>query len=353
MKIIAGISNSHKAEEIEMYAKAGVDEFFVGYIPKEWSDEYGWELSNNRRETASYQYRNRVDIVNVVDLIHKQQRKVYLTVNAHEYNTNQTKLLVRILKNIEDIKFDGFIVSNIGILLELQRNGFNQEINISIGGGNNNIETLKFFKENFDNIGRLILPRKLTLSEIEKIAAYASEQKIRLEAFGMAAFCVFNDEFCFTWHGPSNKCFCQSPMFEFREVQPILFGDDWKDELYRENINTFYFRHNKIASEIKQQRDNSLKKPVPFGAKELQNLHTIACINKCGLCAFQKFKEWGIETIKLPLRGQDFKGNLAIIEITKKTINQANATPKFCQDLMSSPNFCSGSNCYYDYPYPK
>jgi collagenase-like PrtC family protease len=355
MRIIAGISNAHRPEEIQAYAQAGVDEFFVGYVPAEWSDEYGWELSNNRRETAHYQYRSKNDLANVVNLIRKEGKKVFLTVNAHEYNTHQTKLLLRILGSISDIEFDGFIISNIGMLLELQKNGFNQVMNISIGGGSNNIETLQFFCDNFKNIGRFILPRKLTLSEIEKISTFARENKIRLEAFGMAAFCVFNDEYCFTWHGPSNKCFCQSPMFEFREMRPLLFDTDWKKEVSGEEIGVFYRRQAEIRSEVDALRtDYSVKHPkAKISVQELSKAHLLASLNKCGLCAFQKFKDWGIEAVKLPLRGQDFKGNIGIVQIARKAIEAPDATVKFCQDLMASPNFCSGTNCYYDYPYPK
>ena len=67
----------------------------------------------------------------------------------------------------------------------------------------------------------------------------------------------------------------------------------------------------------------------------------------------EKFKAWGIEAVKLPLRGQNHRGNLAIVDLAKKVINESNASPQFCQKLMGSPNFCSGSNCYYNYPYPK
>lgn len=355
MRIIAGISNAHRPEEVQAYAQAGVDEFFVGYVPKEWSDEYGWELSSNRRETANYQYRSKNDLANVVNLIHEQKKKVFLTVNAHEYNTHQTKLLLRILDSINDIEFDGFIISNVGMLLELQKNGFDQIMNISIGGGSNNTETLQFFSENFINVGRFILPRKLTISEIEKIAAYALEHKIRLEAFGMAAFCVFNDEYCFTWHGPSNKCFCQSPMFEFREMRPLLFETDWKKEISSEEIGTFYRRQTDIRSEVETMRtDYWTKHPkAKMTIQELSKVHILASLNKCGLCAFQKFKEWGIEAVKLPLRGQDFRGNIGIIQIARRAIEEPNATVSFCQKLMDSPSFCSGTNCYYDYPYSK
>lgn len=355
MKIITGISNAHTAEEIKAYSDAGVDEFFVGYVPKEWSEVYGWELSSNRRETAAYQYRNKEDLANVVNLIHENKRKVYLTVNAHEYNSRQSRLLINILKSINDIEFDAFIVSNIGILLELQKNGFEQPINVSIGGGSNNIETLRFFKDNFENIGRFILPRKLTIGEIEKIAAYAAENSIRLEVFGMAAFCVFNDEFCFTWHGPSNKCFCQSPMYEFRETRPLLMGTDWKHEIESTDVNTYYRKQVETMAEIKRTREDYLAKRSMAAASnhEMSILHVLASLNKCGLCAFQKFKDWGIEAVKLPLRGQNFRGNIAIVDLSRKAILEKNASPQFCQRIMGSPHFCSGQNCYYDFPYPR
>ncbi|MBN1950466.1 MAG: U32 family peptidase [Bacteroidales bacterium] len=355
MKIITGISNAHSPNEIQAYVEAGVDEFFVGYIPKEWSDEYGWELSSNRRETASYQYREKEDMETVVDLIHQNGKKVYLTLNAHEYNIKQTKLLVKILQSVRDIEFDGFIISNLGLIIELQKQGFEQEINISIGGGSNNIETLNFFKSNFDNIGRFILPRKLTIEEIETIAAYARENNIRLEAFGMAAYCVFNDEYCFTWHGSTNKCFCQSPMYEFRETRPLLFTENWKQELGSQDVGAYYLRQAQLQAEISTMRAEYQKQhpKKQVSGHEMSILHVLASLNKCGLCAFQKFKDWGIEAVKLPLRGQNHKGNLAIVDLARRTINEKNATPQFCQNLMGSPNFCSGQSCYYNYPYPK
>jgi hypothetical protein len=292
-------------------------------------------------------------LANIVELIHKHGRKVFLTVNAHEYNSKQIQLMVQILGSIENIQLDGFIISNIGMLLELQKQGFKQPMHISIGGGSNNIETLQFFKENFDNVGRFILPRKLTISEIGKIATYARENSIRLEAFGMAAYCVFNDEFCFTWHGPANKCFCQSPMFENRSLTPLLFNTDWKDNLSGTSVNEFLKKRADIHHETKIDRAANIKKFVVRSGSlnEQRMMRVLANLNKCGLCCFQNFKDWGIEAVKLPLRGQSFRENLTIIEISKKIITTDGATPDFCRKVMDTPNFCSGSNCYYDYPY--
>jgi U32 family peptidase len=353
MKIIAGISNAHKAAEIEAYVNAGVDEFFLGYIPSEWSEEFGWELSNNRRETSAFQYNSKEQLRNVVDLIKKYDRKVFLTLNAHEYNAQQIKLLLKILDGIRDIQFDGYIVSNIALILELRRNGFNNTINISIGGGSNNIETLDFFINNFSNIGRVILPRKLTINEIEVIAKYAFERNIKVEAFGMGAYCVFNDEYCFTWHGASNKCFCQSPMYTHRQTNPLVFNESWKEEALKENVGTFYSRMARVSGSVSHRREQNLSKRRVISAseEELQILHVLAALTVCGLCAFQKFKDWGIEAVKLPLRGHYFKNNLIIIELAKKVINEQNAYIDYCKKAMNSPSFCSGRNCYYNYPY--
>ena len=133
MRIITGISNAHSAGEIQAYAEAGVDEFFVGYVPEKWQEQYGWELSCNRRETSKYQYLSKEELANVVDLIRQQQKKVFLTLNAHDYNSKQIDLLMKIMDDMDDVTFDGLIVSNPGIILELQRTGIDYENNLRIG----------------------------------------------------------------------------------------------------------------------------------------------------------------------------------------------------------------------------
>ena len=52
MKIVAGLG---AVDEYIRFAEAGADEFFCGYVPYEWSREYGTELALNRREVLNYQ----------------------------------------------------------------------------------------------------------------------------------------------------------------------------------------------------------------------------------------------------------------------------------------------------------
>jgi U32 family peptidase len=353
MKIITGISNSHTPEEIEAYAKAGVDEFFVGYVPDEWSQEYGYEISCNRREHSNCQYRSRSELENLVKLVHDNGRKLFLTLNAHEYSYTQFKLLHKILNSIGHIPIDGFIVSNLAMMLELRRVGIDKPFNISIGAGSNSIEAIDFYANNVTNINRFILPRKFTLSEIKKISDYAREKSIDIEAFLLGDPCHFNDEYCFTWHGASNDSLCNSPMYKHKELSPIILDYNWKNSIYKEPLATFMQKHYKILESSERQKSAYYaKKPgKQMGAQEMGRLNILSRMNKCGLCAISKFQEWGVGSIKLPLRGYFFQTNLEVISLVKTILNTPDASPVFCQKLLATPSFCLGENCYYDYPY--
>ncbi len=353
MKIITGISNSHTAEEIAAYARAGVDEFFVGYVPEEWSQVYGYEISCNRREHSNCQYHTKSELENVAKLIHENGRKLFLTLNAHEYSYTQFKLLYKILSSIESLPIDGFIISNLALMLELRKLGIDKPFNISIGAASNSIESIEFYRNNVSNINRFILPRKFTLNEIKKIAVFANENSVALEAFILGDPCHFSDEYCFTWHGAANESLCNSPMYKHKELSPIILDHNWKNSIYKEPVDTFLQKHYKIIenAERKKNEYNSKRAKKPIGAQEMSRMNILSRMNKCGICAIPRFQEFGISSIKLPLRGYYFQTNLEVIALVKTIINSPNATPAFCQKMLASPSFCSGDNCYYDYPY--
>lgn len=355
MNIISGISSANSDDEIKAYVEAGVDEFFIGYVPPQWSDIYGFEVSCNRREHAAYNYQKADEIEKVVEKIHNAGKRVFLALNAHEYTTNQIKLLIQILKDVRHVKFDAFIISNIALMLELRSKGWDLPFNISIGGGANSAEAVLFFKKNIPNVGRIVLPRKLTISEIQEMSKILIDKGILLEAFGLADACFFNDEYCFTWHSATIKSLCQSPMYKHRIPSPILLGAQWKKELKPENYSKMMSRGKTIENEIITQQQEYEKKHKQYKiiTASADNLSLLNTINSCGLCAIQKFKDFGIDTVKLPLRGGSLSMNVRIIKLVKTVVDKENATPSFCQSLLNSPSFCSGNNCYYNFPFEK
>jgi hypothetical protein len=359
MKIVVGLSNAVTEEEIEAYSESGADEFFLGYIPYEWQAQYGWEICN-RRSSPDENYDSPQDLKNVVDIIHKNNKKALLCFNAHEYNLKQVNLILRILKSIDSIPFDAFIISNLALMLQLRKEGIEKTINISIGGGCYDISTILFYKENISNIGRIILPRWLTIQEIENIAKDSKKYDIKLEAFGAAGPCVFNDEYCFTWHSAVSGPFCGSKLYRHKNVTPVLAGKNWKSEIQTDILGEYLQKKNKLTNVLIQDKKNRLKiteeeiEKFDDNKEVLMNEFLLKRnIIRCGLCAFQKFQEYGIEAIKIPIRGSNIAiyGKHNLIKLSKNVIENNNASPEFCQKLLSSPLFCLGSNCYYNYPF--
>ena len=102
-------------------------------------------------------------------------------------------------------------------------------------------------------------------------------------------------------------------------------------------------------------QDIYLKKHPHYTKEKTESFNNFQLINvlgKCGICAFEIFKNLGIDAIKLPLRGYHINSNLALIKLAKKVIDKKDATPAYCQSLLNFPMYCSGKNCYYNYPYP-
>ncbi len=355
MNIITGISGINDTEKIKSLAEAGLDEFFIGYVPEKWSDRFGYEVSCNRRQYSTFQYKNVDQLASMVDLIHSLGKKIFLTFNAHEYNSEQIKIVHSIIKEVSHIPFDTYIVGNLGLMIYLRDKGVETPFNISIGGACNNYESIEFYIENIPNIERVILPRKLTIKEIEDIALKAKANHIKLEAFGMAFICIFNDEYCFSWHDSTNHSFCTSPFYQNRKADPIITSYNWKEEIKKSGgLATIYSKRHEIEVKIKELKTKYAHTRKLPGSKQVDvnHLFLLNSMEKCGLCSFQKFKEWGIDAVKLPLRGYNHEICIGIIKIVREVLDHKNATVEFCQNLIINPLFCGGENCYYNYPYP-
>ena len=185
MNIAFGISPLKKSQ-LQSYIKAGVDEFFTGYISREWINTFGWEVSINRRQWPGASFTAPGELEEVVRIIHKNGKKIFLTINEHDYSEKELDLLLKIIRELRPIPLDAFIVSSLPLMIKLRNKGVKTPFHISIGGGCNNFEVMRFYKKNIENITRYILPRKLTIEEITRIAKEAKPEGVELEIFGIA-----------------------------------------------------------------------------------------------------------------------------------------------------------------------
>ncbi|MBN1117531.1 MAG: U32 family peptidase [Bacteroidales bacterium] len=353
MKIIVGISNVKDKQLIEEYVKAGADEFFIGYVPPVWYEKYGWEVSCNRRQTPGAQYQNREDVKNVVEWIHEKGKKAFLTLNEHEYTAEQLNDVLKLLESIIDVPFDAYIVANLAVVQFLRKNGIDTTLNVSIGLGCNNFSAIEFIYDNFENIGRVVLPRKLRIEEIETIANQASKRNIPLEAFGISSPCTFNDDYCFTWHSGKTPNLCRSSYYSNKKFSPIVLNEKWKKELGSLTGNDIIMRQFKIEERNEKIRNQNIQLLEKRKEKE-KDAARAYLLNKametCGMCAMTKFKEFGIDAVKIAFRGLGFSG-LEMLQMVKKVIDNPKADVDFCKSLINSADFCNGRNCYYNFPY--
>ncbi len=152
---------------------AGADAVYIGY------SKFG----------ARKQAGNSIeDIAEVIEYAHVYRAKVYVTLNTI-YTDDELKEVVEVIHKLYEIGTDAVIVQDMGIL---NSNLPPIKIFASTQCHNNNVEKIKFLEE--IGIERVILPRELSLYEIENIS---ENSNIELEAFIHGALCVSYSGQCY------------------------------------------------------------------------------------------------------------------------------------------------------------
>ncbi len=180
-------------KEVLPLIEAGADELYCGYLSPEWVKRYT-SLEFERKGGGS----NATDLKELkeaVDLAHKKNTPVYLTLNGL-YVREQYSLLLEIVKQLEQIDFDGYIVADIGLLLTLREQGCKKQFHISTGGTVFNSEAARFYR----NLGasRIILDRQTTLESMQALSQ--DNPDIDFEVFILNTLCVYIDGFCTFLH---------------------------------------------------------------------------------------------------------------------------------------------------------
>ncbi len=153
--------------------KAGADAVYIGY------KKYGARIqAGNSME----------DIINVIEFAHLYGVKVYITINTI-LNNEEIKHAERIIHKFYEIKADGIIIQDMGIL-ECDLPPI--RLIASTQCHNNSIEKIQFLEKTGFN--RVILPREISLKEIEEIR---KNTNIELECFIHGALCMSYSGQCY------------------------------------------------------------------------------------------------------------------------------------------------------------
>ena len=127
-----------------------------------------------------------------VEFAHKLNKKVYVTVNIVLHN-KEIKFLIDYLKQLDEIKVDAIIVSDLTVL-EIAKKNTNLEVHISTQQSTLNYEAVEYLKDL--GVTRVVLGREVTKEDIEIIKKVGLEVEIFIHGAMCASYsgrCVLSN----------------------------------------------------------------------------------------------------------------------------------------------------------------
>ncbi|MCK5009399.1 MAG: U32 family peptidase [Deltaproteobacteria bacterium] len=278
IKILSPVS---RCDEVEDVIAAGADELYCGILLDDWIKGYTVSASLNRRQEdntilgTSPHFKSFEELKESVEIAHSRSVPVILTLNEHYYSKDQYPYLLSYVDKVLEAGVDAFIIGDVAFILSLRERGISTDIHISTAGTAFNSETVRFYQEL--GASRVILPRHLTIEEIESIASEVSD--VELEAFILNSRCANIDGFCTFQHGLAD-----------------LFPDEKVKEQY---LNACMLPYKiSVYPDAKVESDSDIKEKISW---ERQSIWSALHIDDrpCGACALFEFSKIGLHGVKI------------------------------------------------------
>lgn len=193
MRINAPIS---RISEVEPLIAAGAGELYCGIVPQEWVARFNTGGVNRRYfgNLSSFG-----DLTNVIETAHSGGARLSLVLNAQHYGARHYPDLLEIAKQFHSLGCDAVIVADLALIALLHDKLPGLAVHASSVANIRNTQAARMLLDL--GVKRLILPRDVTLNEIERICR--SLPQIEIEAFILNDGCVFEEGLCHSVHLPS------------------------------------------------------------------------------------------------------------------------------------------------------
>ncbi len=173
---------------VELLAPAGNIESLEAAIGEGADAVYlGLKSFNARMRTTNFAW-NQFEAT--VETLHRQNKKVYVTVNTVS-EERETERLYRFLSYLNEVGPDGLIVQDYAIMRMAQEFFPNLELHASTQMNVESTNAVRLLQKN--GVKRMVLARELGLEEIQKIK---NETGAELEVFVHGALCVSESGLC-------------------------------------------------------------------------------------------------------------------------------------------------------------
>jgi len=318
VKILAPLRHS---EEVLPLCAAGAHEFYCGLTPPGWDEAFG-QTWVHRRNPKSAGVPGIEDLRRIVALANP--RPVFATLNAPSYPAGAVPHLVEFGRMLlDDVGVAALIVAEWELLLALCEQGLAGRVHISSLASCRNQGAGAFYRDL--GVSRVILPRHVTLREIEETAIPGLEW----EAFLLNDGCVFEEGICATTHafGP----YCLDDRIGIKSCGRddrigIKFrGLDDRYEFFKWTLNN-------------------------CGCQTSRGY----TLGPCGLCALPRLAQIGIASLKVVGREASLARKVASVELAAIALDLAEngAAPADIRGAVVSrrgaPELCKDAHlCYY------
>ena len=308
MNILAPLRGS---TEVGALLEAGADEFFCGLTPPGWEERFSGTWAN-RRSPLSAGVADLADFARILSLAAK--RPVFVALNAPYYPAGAVEMLAGFGVRLLDMGAAGLIVADTELLLALVDAGHAPRIHVSSLATCINAGSARFYRDL--GVSRIILPRHLTLAEIESIVIPGVE----FELFLLNDGCVFEEGLCATTHAAGSFCTKDGEEVEGVSAETLERYAFWKWTLNHCGCRT--------------------GNGYPLGP--------------CGLCALPHFMRAGIASVKVVGREASLARKVSSVRIAAQSLRLAEtgARPEDIRRdviaLRGWPEMCEERHlCYY------
>jgi putative protease len=262
MKILCPVDGPDEAARL---AALGARELYGGVLSPRWSGSFGLAASANRRSFPEAQIADMEALRAAVDAAHAGDASFFLTVNSPFYTRDQFGPLLDILERAVEAGVDAFIAADIGLIIEARERWPSIPVHLSTMAEVTNSGAASFYRRL--GVGRITLPRHLSLSEIEGIVS--GSEGMKFDVFILYGQCANAEGICtFSHDHPRRLWPC---------VQP-----------YR------------IAS---RSAGTSLREGRAPALCAQQLWDGLARGEACGLCGLRDLHRLGVEAVKIVGRG--------------------------------------------------
>lgn len=295
MKILSPVNH---AKEVHTLIKNGADELYCGVLSKKWNKNFSNIGSINRREFSASNMRSYEELKKAVKEAHDSNTPVFLTMNGL-YSEEQHPQVLSEMEDAKSCEVDGFIIADLGLLLELKGQRLN--IHLSTGGTVFNSEDARFFKGL--GVSKVTIPRHMSLKEIRMLVR--KNKDIKFDVFILNTRCMNVDGFCTFQHGVNEI----KHGFLGKSLKRLEFDHIITNLIEKKPSLTNYLNRLDILGSTSACHLN-YKVSIIQGPQNKITKSNITSIfglnflpNACGACAIYDFKKIGIDSLKIVGRG--------------------------------------------------